>query len=66
MKQFNQRKGESDNDFRGRLYDIFAEEEKGMLAFFKKYPHTEPDGSFLLRIFLLGWNKAKRKFSPKK
>ena len=66
MKRFNQGKGESDNDFHQRLYPIFAEEEKSMIAFFQRHPGSEPDGSFMLHVFHLGWDKAKRKFSPKK
>jgi len=64
-EKFRQRKGESENDFYQRIRPLFVKKEKDILAFFERRP-GEPDGSFLENIFRLGWEKAKRKFSPKK
>ena len=60
------RKNETVRDFMNRIRkEQFIAEEESMLAYFRKHRH-KPDGSFMLGAFWNGWERAQRKYSPKK
>ena len=62
MKIPRKRMYETETEWFDRLRPLFAIREQEILDFFASRQKAPTDGSFMLGVFIDGWQKAKRKF----